>query len=134
VIPAQNATAVKFKRHIGRFTEISNLFPDTHQTTDKCRRDGPRKLNRISARGSVHQIAMRFGGIGLRRRERIKRPKSGGRIRTICGLTGRAARDSRSGSYSGTMAGTLLLSKSPSGQSLPATRAVGRMIPLSTET
>jgi hypothetical protein len=52
------AEADELVPQICRFPAISNVIPDTHQTTDKCRRDRHRKFIRISARCSANQIAV----------------------------------------------------------------------------
>lgn len=61
----------------------SIVFADTRQTIDKCRRARHRKLIRNSAHAPRAGFSDVLAECGLRRRERTKRAKIGGRTRTL---------------------------------------------------
>ena len=52
------------------------VFRGRHQTTDKCRPDGHRKLIRFSGRGSAYRILIRFGGIEPRAARADQTPRN----------------------------------------------------------
>jgi len=59
-----------------RFPMKPSRFRGRAKTIDKYRRGRHRKLNRFSARGSAHRIAIRFGGIRPQDARAVKTPRN----------------------------------------------------------